>query len=410
MGQIKIILSVLLLLVVLPFISVYAQSGGGGNEIIPVVVQLDRPKGKEWTKKNLHFLATHYRGISDRSVNFSREQLQYMRQVNPDFFIIKYLSISAVHGKRADKVLAQIPTAALYNSEADLEPPLWNRKKRGIVFNPAHLQWQRYIVSQAKRLRERGYDGLLLDECLMANRLPERFGGIDPSTRKIYSTEAFRNAILSCMENLRRQMGKQFLLIANSVAYGEKYWQEGSRQFLSQVDGVSAEGFRGPGNWPNTKLFGRGAVKSNAEMLMDVDRAGKYCIAVVKYSKTGMSFVGSSTKRGLDLFHLSCFLLGKGERSLFASTVFDKNHPGLSDNTFNDLWQLQTGIALGAYYEADGILQRDFRRVKVFVNPSSDVFEFAVTENFTTLDGAPLERLFIGPFSGVILLKQAVVN
>ncbi len=409
MGRVKIILSVLLLVGLL-LISVSAQSGEGENEIIPVVVQLDSPKGQEWTRKDLFFLATHYRGISDRSVNFSREQLQYMRQINPGLFLVKYLSISTVHGKRADKVLARIPAAALYNSDADPEPPLWNRRKRGIIFNPAHPQWKRYVVRQAQKIREMGYDGLLLDECLMANRLPGKFGGIDPSTGRIYSTRAFRNAIFSCMENLRRQMGSTFLLIANSVANGEKYWQEGSEQFLSLVDGVSAEGFRGSGNWPNTRLFKRDTIISNVEMLMDVDRAGKYCIAVVKYSKTSMSFAGSSMKRGLDLFHLSCFLLGKGERSLFASTIFDKNHPALSDNTFNELWQLQTGKAIGAYYESDGILQREFTRVKVFVNPSSDMFEFAVTGNFTTLSGAPLERLLIRPFSGVILLKQVVVN
>lgn len=384
-----------------------AVTAQGARGHIPLVAQLDFPKSAEWAREDLEFVATHYRGISDRSVNFSKRQIEFMKRVNPDFFVLKYLSATTVHGRLAAKVIRHIPGAALYDHGNRPEPPLWNRKSKGILFNPAHPRWHQYLIRRSKAYRQKGYDGIMLDECLMANHLPKDFSGINPVTGSIYTTYDFRRAVFGCLRKLRWKLGPDFLLIANSVAYGSKYWQEGSRKFLEVVDGVIAEGFRGPSSWPNNRLFKEDGFRKNIEMLMDVEKAGKYCIVMVKYEQGGIEKISPSRKKELDLFHLVCFLMGKGSKSMFVPAMADSANRRPAGIDFNFLWNIEPGIPSGYYYKKHGIYQRDFTRAKVLANPSARTCKPVLRngEVFFSLEGRPVKDVFLKPFSGMILLR-----
>ena len=112
----------------------------------------------------------------------------------------------------------------------------------------------------------------------------------------------------------------------------------------------------------------------------------------------------------LDLFHLSCFLLGKGGKSMFASSIFDKTRPKLSDNSFSPLWYVKTGEPVGNYYKYQGALKREHTLSKVFVNPTSRVPPLVVEGRYFTLEGNLAEQALLKPFSGTILLKQTAAE
>jgi hypothetical protein len=403
----KIISHILITLILLFLHPLVVYPDQGVNVHIPLVIQVDRPKSAQWGQKELRFLATHYKGISDRTVNFSKDQIQYLKQINNKIFIIKYLSATTIHGKVADKVLQRIPEAALYDLNKNPIPPLWskNGKARGIVFNPAHKKWYKFLFMQGKKIQKKGYDGIMLDECLMANQLPDNFCGINPATCNLYTTKEFRQAVFSCIGQLKKEMGENFLLIANSVAYGKKYWEEDSHKFLKVLDGVIAEGFRGPFFWPNTKLFGMDAFKQNIDMLVDVEKAGKYCIAMVKYQKTNTFKMSSKIKRQLDIFHLSCFLLGKGEKSGLSSNLFDKTQWKNADKSFNPLWYVKVGEPTGNYYISKGIFQRNYTLSKILANPSPEILTLNLKKSYFTLEGKAVNHVILKPFTGAILLK-----
>ena len=109
----------------------------------------------------------------------------------------------------------------------------------------------------------------------------------------------------------------------------------------------------------------------------------------------------------LDLFHLSCFLLGKGKKSMFASSIFDKTRPKQPGNYFNPLWYIETGEPMGSYYKERGTFQRNYVLSKILVNPSPQSRTINIEGSYFTLEGSPVEHVILKPFSGTILLKQA---
>jgi hypothetical protein len=378
------------------------------NEIsdLPLVAQLDHPPARQWRDEDLQALARTYRAIGDRAVNFSPEQLKRLREINPDMIIIKYISAVTIHGKgRARKALERYPEAVLYDEDGNPEPPLWNRRGKGILFDPAHPIWRKYLISEIKAFIKKGYDGAMLDETLMVNTLSRKFTAINPRSGKIYSSDEFRQDIYTCLQSIREAIGDKALLIANSVAYGEKYFARDPRHFLTIVDGVVAEGFRGPAHWPCDKLFRGKAWKNNVDMLVDVEKRGKHLIATVKLLKKQWESFSKDKQDRIALFHICSFLMGKGEKNCLGLKIFDEDDWRRSYRLKNPLAGLELGPPLGNYQKKDGVYQRDFRFARVFVNPSKQNIYLVLKGNFMNRKGEKIESLQLPPGNGEILLK-----
>ena len=95
---------------------------------------------------------------------------------------------------------------------------------------------------------------------------------------------------------------------------------------------------------------------------------------------------------------------------MFASSIFDKTRPKLSDNSFNPLWYVKTGEPVGNYNKYQGALQGEYTLSKVFVNPTSRILPLVVEGRYFTLEGNLVEQVMLKPFSGTILLKQTAAE
>lgn len=368
---------------------------------IPIAVQMDE-KAAALTDLDLVDLAAKYQAISDRNANFSPTQINRLHELNPNILITKYINFSARFGEQQQWLLEYHPDWVLRNKEGKPEPAIWGAGN-GISLDPANEGWRSYLVEQvSKTITEGGYDGVMADVVLMANKLPPKFTGINPKTRLVYTTEEWRNAQYETLRAVKERIGKDKKLIANSVRFGKAYFEEGSSRFLEVVDGVVAEEFRGLTNWPLDKFVPEDIWKMNIDMLTDVQSKGKIIVANAKYSEEVLT--DEIQKTQFDNYILATFLLGKGGLSYFSSAILDYQNFSVKSD-YKTVWKAKIGTPTNFYYKKDGVYQRDFEFGKVLVNPTYNTLTINLGGSYKTLEGNTVVSLTLNHHQGIILTK-----
>lgn len=99
-------------------------------------------------------------------------------------------------------------------------------------------------------------------------------------------------------------------------------------------------------------------------------------------------------------FALASFLLGADGSARFYFTYDEATEP----TTYLPWWDTSLGAPSGPYLRrSDGVYSREFAQGRVYVNPTSRTRTIALGGTFTTLTGAPVTSLTLGPTSAEVL-------
>jgi len=374
---------------------------------IPIGVQLDEPKSSELSDDDLKDLASKYDAISDRRVDFTPAQIKKLKEFNPSITVIRYVNFSSIFStgglsSKSDrqKLIQENPEMVLKDNSGENEPALWGGGS-GVTMDPANTKWKEFLSSESYEIvNEKGYDGIMADVVLMANKLPNKFGGINPKTNKVYTTEEYRGAQYETLKAVKQKIGGK-KLIANNIRFGKAYFEEGSSRFLEVTDGVVSEEFRGLTKMSLDQYFPEDDWEKDVEMLLDVQSKGKSIMAFVKYDKNTASDEKKLTE--YNRFMLATYLLGKGDLSSFGIGILEGI--GKGSDIYDPIFKTDIGKPIGNYSKKDGIYQREFEKAKVLVNPAEKDVQVKLDKTYKTIDGDLTSEINMKAHMGIILLK-----
>ncbi len=373
---------------------------------IPIIVQIDRPDSSQLSDEHLKKLATNYRAISSRETEFSVKQTNRMKEINPDLIILKYMNFASGYRVVDDNYRKSHPETVLYTPAGEPCRDLLGDGDNSIVMDPSNEVWRQTLVDSAlNAVTSEGFDGIMADQLVMVNKLADDFDGVYPATQEPYTTEEWRDEMYITIERVKTAIGSDKLLIGNSVTNGYRYFEENAARFLSVLDGVVAEGFKGPISWDSATYAEEKYWVENIRMLTSIQTKRKYIVATAKYDKY---LINSATE--LDqhiLFTFATFMLGKGDYSGFSYMVYDKiDGIERTEHPYLDIFSIEIGGPEADYYEDNGVYQRNFENGRVLVNPSGQNIAVDPGPGFTTVDGTPVEQIDMNAHTGLMLLKS----
>jgi hypothetical protein len=376
------------------------------GERVPLALMLDRPKGKDLTDDDLRQIA-RYAAVNDRLCRLSPAQVKRLREIHPGIMVFRYANVANGLPVVRRKELKQHPEWFLKDRKGEPVPTLPGAKLP--LVDDGNEAWRRFLAERCALLVERiGYDGLMLDVVQMANSNPEVLKAINPRTGRAFTLREWRDAQYGLVAAVRAAVGPDVLLIGNSVGRGTTYFQEGAARFLTLLDGVVAEGFRGP--LRNTR--GRRCETSDwfntVKMIRDVEGRGKYFLAYSKFLKQNLP--GREEKRREDRFWFATFLLGMGPRSYYASVVHDPHDAMQSFDGLAPLWTVRCGRPIGGLVERDGVYRRTFEHGLVLVNASGRDRQVELSPPLLRVgadgrgEGTPLQRIKVHAHEAELLI------
>ncbi|MDQ7011805.1 MAG: putative glycoside hydrolase [Mariprofundaceae bacterium] len=350
-------------------IGILLANAADGAPAIPLTTQLDLPPAREVTDSQLRHIALHYRAVSDRLMHLSPSQISRLHVLNPDLLVLRYINITSVYGRGAvQRIRKNHPGWLLRDRKGRALPAFYGR---GVALDPAHPGVIRALADRCRAAVAAGYDGVMADETFMANRLPEDFSGVHQEAHRSYDTVTWRRMKQRQLESCREALGEGRILIANSVGYGTKYFAEHAADFLPVVDGVVAEGFRGPGRWPAERFFEVTDWRRNLDMMADIHAHGKMFIAVAKYDGGSGRNPAPAVERNIRLA-LATFLLQAGDQDAFSLRIVEKGDVrGRLILPWLPADMAALGAARGGWLEEDDIYWREFEHGLLLVNPSA---------------------------------------
>lgn len=400
-------------IILLPFHSGETPAASTGSESkqpsgryrinrMPLVFQSDLP-ARSLSDKDLIEIATRYRAVSDAKTLFTSKQMARLREINPAIKILRYLSFATVFREKAIEVVSkQHPDWIMRDKQG--KPVASGFRGTGVKINPDSEGWRDYLAQEAYRiLHEKGYDGIMADEVLMAGRLPRDFAGISPRTGEPYTTEQYRDNQYKTVRAVRDRIGPDKLLILNNVRRGSSYFQEKASRFLEACDGVVAEGFRGLPHWPLDRYLDEREWVDNIEMLLDIQARGKIIIAVVKFDRQAID--SEARLQQYDLFMYTTFLMGMGESSYYSSTASDPTGRLGHLRLHYDYREIDLGKPLSRYQKSGSHYEREFDKGRVIVNPTDSSTTVDLAAPLTTPDRQTVSEITLAPHTGTILLK-----
>ncbi len=371
---------------------------------IPISLSLD-DAGSEFTDKRLAVLAVNYPVLGDHFATLSLEQIKTLRKINPNIIILRYMSAAAGYQVIDNKFKLAHPEIFLKNPDGSLHRGLLSPDDE-LVIDPANGFWRETLANAAREaVATEGYDGVMIDQLVMVNRLYNGFNGVNLATGNAYTTEEWRDAMYDLLAEVKQAMGPDALLVGNSIRDGPGYYAEGAGRFLAVLDGVVAEGYKGPLSRDTLFYPKESEWIKNVDVLVDVQSQGKYFLAIAKYDKNRVTSQEDLSQHVM--FTLATFMLGRGEgdSSAFSYVYFDPEDTDASENPYLPYFHTELGRPLAAYYKKNGAYQRDFAKGKIIVNPTTQSANVPLEKEYVTLEGEKVSSVNMPAHTGLILTK-----
>ena len=370
---------------------------------IPILIQMDSPDAVDLDTEALKELAVKYRAISSRLTQFTPNQVDVLKNTNINLIVLKYLNFATGYAVVDDAWRREHLETVLKTSNGSLCRGLINGDN-SIVMDPSNQFWRETLINASvSAVTEGHFDGIMADQLVMANKLANDFDCIYSKTGKPYTTEEWRQEMLELIAEVKNAI-KDKLLIGNSVANGVAYFQENTRQFLTSLDGVVAEGFKGSISW-NTSIYpDQNSWQKNLDMMNELNQLNKYGIAIAKYDdgkiNSNIEFVQNYR------FNLCTFLLIKYDLSGFSVIKIKKNQNNVQiDSPYMDEYSLKLGSPTGNYFFDNGLAMRNFSNGMVIVNPTDNEHTYSLPQEYVDWDNNTLSSITLPANNSVILLE-----
>ncbi len=294
--------------------------------------------------------------------------------------IYAYLDILGLPIEQLSWVEKNYPKWILYKADGKLATYWYNAN---FICNIAERSFQDYLISRAKNILSKGFDGLFLDDVV------PNVNSFDVA----YNESAYgnwSNALLVFFERLKNETGASIIYNAG--------WAPPMTKLMKIADGVMLESH--PGSW-------NGSVNSPVYYYRTWNEIYSISLEAQKFAEEGKIIIALSYGDSLD-----------AEEYTYAVTrLFDFYYwystPDLSKIPNAKVLNINLGAPLGAYNQKNGIYYRIYENGLVVVSSSYGNVELDVPKSWKELftsDGQSIKvedgkvTLNVKPNTGVVLL------
>jgi len=289
------------------------------------------------------------------------------------------------------------------------------------IVDPGNLAYQQWVANWLKTYMDRyGYDGAFLDNCLPSTEYmysTEPGPAINPRTGNAFTSEEFKQAMISLVDRIKAAVGSR-LVVGNGIYHGERFFQSGRHQnyvdllLNSAIDGIESEGWimdRDAAEWYSEDKWLK-SIEFAVWLENNFLNKGQVFLPVTQnaepYNNQGESLPSGCTKNQYVAYSFASLLLAASSNHHYINFGYYLN--SYVDTLFN----LDLGTPLGSYYMVQGthVYARDFTKVKVFVNPTTQTYTVPLDAQYQNLDGTPATSpLTVKPHTGVILKRTGEI-
>jgi hypothetical protein len=247
-------------------------------------------------------------------------------------------------------------------------------------------------------LKVSGYDGLYLDllgpaalSLTYVTSLP-----VNPATGEVWTSNDWMKATTSLAAGLRERFTPR-PIFCNGLRNGGSYFNPGfptEQLFDSGIEGCIPEAWLRAAIDPITTYPTESVWKKNVDMLVDAGARGASVMVMTKTWTSGTV----AQKDAWYKFALASYLLGNDGRAWFSFSYEPKD--AKVGRRFNRIF---LGAATGAYAKVNGVYQRTFTGGRALVNPTNSTFAIQLGGTYSTLEGALVTSVTLGPKTAEIL-------
>jgi len=347
-----------------------------------------------------------------------REVIVQVHEIRQDFKALLYRNIRAIDNCSDEWQMALDNNWILKDENGQLVYVMMYPTKYLVdIGNP---QYQKWVANWIKE-NQYGFDGVFADYSLNARASGHFYQAsatpINPRTIEPWKDAEIRQALIEVHREVRNAIGSK-LLVANGIYDGRRFWRAYDEylELLSNspIDGVMSEGlwYQYEGNWMSEEEW-----LNSLNFLVFVQdnfleqKPERIFLPVCKLQKETGDPVGdpyplppNCSKEQMATYAFASTLLGIKTNQNYLSLLSDVN---FAAQVIQPLHDIDVGAPLNDRYLVNGthVYARDFRNVKVLVNPTSNSYFINLQGIFKTLDGELVSEITIENHTGIILAR-----
>jgi len=344
-------------------------------------------------------------------------RIRQVHQIRPDFKALLYRNIRAIYNTRLEEWQTAFENNWLLRDEngSYVYDTIYPRHSIVDIGNTSYQVWVANWIRE--HINEYGYDGVFADWSLNILASGEFSGAsaipINPRTGASWKDEEVKQALIQLHREIKKAIGSK-VLVCNGIFVGSKFWRnyDGYTQFLldSPLDGIMSEGlwYQYRGVWMTEENW----LKSLNMLIWFQDnfligRPERVFVPTCKLeSFTGEPYPlpSDATKEQMATYAFASTLLSIKTNQTYFCLNADVN---FTTRVVQPMYKVVVGSPVSDYYVINGthVYVRDFSKMKVLVNPTSNSYMVDLQEAFKTFSGEIVTEITIEPHAGVILIK-----
>lgn len=265
-----------------------------------------------------------------------------------------------------------------------------------------------------------GLDGVELDNCLASSEIlwDTSPSPINPRTGSVWTDQEFNDAVIAFVNNVKDTIGSR-IVFGNGVWNGNHFYNPSQQQWYinllnSKIDGIMSEGWissggsvdwYSEGDWLKSINFATWIEdnflsKGNKIFLTISENAGLPENPLPDGSYPTLLPSGVTREQYVTYVFASRLLAAKSNGNYVNFGYYmPADYP-------QSLFKIGLGNPLGTYYVLNGthVYSRDFSKVKILVNPTSESYSVSLEGSYQTIDGARVTSpIDVVAHTGIIL-------
>lgn len=349
------------------------------------------------------------------------EKIQQVHVLRPDFKALLYRNIRDIYNySTAEWKMALDNNWFLKNQNGQL---VYSKVYPTEYFvDIGNQEYQEWVANWIKEKTDQyGFDGVFADISLAA-WASEYFWGqsstpMNPRTGVPWTNKEVRQALIEVHKKIKNAIGSK-LLLCNGIYDGYRFWdrRKGYAEILSNssLDGILSEGlwYHNNGAWISEQYW----LNSLNFIVFLQDNflkgnPGRFYVPMCKlYNAVGNSnqLAQNCSEEQMAMYAFASTLLGVKINQNYLCLSSDVN---FTIQVIQPLYNIEVGSPVNDYYIIANthVYARDFSKVKVLVNPTSDSYVIDLQGTYKTLSGQLVSEITMEEHTATILIRTPLI-
>ncbi len=361
---------------------------------------------KKLTDTDLQYIASHYDVYRDQNGSLTKEQIDRLHQLNPNFIILKYKGHSAICGQENWGPLVE-------------EHPEWWLRAKGNeivhwlaesckVLKPNLQETREFVWEQYQEQLVKGYDGIFADVSgpmvIQTNFQPHPIIDPDPQRGGDYTQGEWISDQIGRLKFLKQRLGEKLHLWNPIPSHWNEYKNTKDFWDKSESDGAQFDGFL------NKRTVGEEGWREAVGILINAIKTKPGQIILVKTKNLDESL---TERKRVENFSFASYLLAissGNDRSAYFCYCYDRETelPSMVEDTRPQVKlgkPIQDSTIDGFKIPNHRSYRRNFEYGTVLVNPTADRDENIDLGGNYYDDAVQIKKVSLSAHSAKILTK-----